>query len=262
MKQKGVNMASTTVQSIVRAFEILESLAEEKEGLGVTEISKRVGFHKSTVHRLLNTMAEMGYIEQNQDTGAYRLGLKFIELCSLYLNNVELKTEAQPYLRDLSALTGQPVHLATLVDGEAVYIDKIEQYNNIRMYSAIGKRIPLHCTAVGKVLLSDKSPDHIRKLLGKDKLTSYTPNTLTELDQILEEINQVKKLGWAKDDEEHEEGIRCIAAPIYDYRKQIIAAVSTSGNKNIISPHRDEEIAQYVIKAASDISKRMGYTEG
>jgi DNA-binding IclR family transcriptional regulator len=250
------------VQSIVRAFEILETLAVERDGLGVTEISKRAGLHKSTVHRILNTMAEMGYIEQNQDTGAYRLGLKFIELCSLYLNNVELKTEAQPYLRNLSAQTGQPVHLATLGDQAAVYIDKIDHYNNIRMYSAIGKRIPLYCTAVGKVLLSDKSSDYIRKLLGKNKLISYTPNTLTDLDQILEEINEVKKLGWARDNEEHELGIRCIAAPIYDYRRRIIAAVSTSGNKNIISSDRDEEIAGYVIKAASDISKRMGYTEG
>jgi len=255
-------MAANTVQSIDRAFEILETLAIEREGLGVTEIGKKVGLHKSTVHRILNTMAERGYIEQNQDTGAYRLGLKFIELCSLYLNNVELKTEAQLYLRNLSALTGQPVHLATLVDGAAVYIDKIEQYNNIRMYSAIGKRIPLHCTAVGKALLSDKSPEYIRKLLDQNQLTSFTPNTLTDLDQILEEINRVKELGWAKDDEEHEVGIRCIAAPIYDYRRRIIAAVSTSGNKNIISSDKDEEIAQYVIKAARDISKRMGYTEG
>jgi len=255
-------MASNTVQSIDRAFEILETLAVEREGLGVTEIGKRVGLHKSTVHRILNTMAERGYIEQNQETGAYRLGLKFIELCSLYLNNVELKTEAQPYLRNLSALTGQPVHLATLVDKEAVYIDKIEHYSSIRMYSAIGKRIPLHCTAVGKVLLSDKSPGYIRKLLGEDELTAYTPKTLTDLEQLLEEINRVKKLGWARDDEEHEVGIRCIAAPIYDYRRQIIAAVSTSGNKNIISPDRDEEIALYVIKAASDISKRLGYIEG
>ncbi|NLI60948.1 MAG: IclR family transcriptional regulator [Clostridiales bacterium] len=254
-------MSSNTVQSVDRAFEILETLAIEKDGLGVTEIGKRVGLHKSTVHRLLNSMAERGYIEQNQDTGAYRLGLKFIELCSLYLNHVELKTEAQPYLRNLSVLTGQPVHLATLIEGEAVYIDKIENYHNIRMYSSIGKRIPLHCTAVGKILLSDKNTSYIQEIFVKNELTSYTPNTLTDLNQILEEIGKVKRLGWAKDDEEHEVGIRCIAAPVYDYRRRIIAAVSTSGNKEIIYPDRDEEIARYVIRAASDISKRMGYTE-
>ena len=253
-------MSTKMVQSIDRAFQILETIGVEKDGLGVTEIAKRVGLHKSTVHRLLNSMVDIGYIEQNHETGAYRLGLKFIELCSLYLNNVELKTEAQPYLRNLSILTGQPVHLATLIDGAAVYIDKIEKYNTIRMYSAIGRRIPLHCTAVGKVLLSDKSPDRIREILGGDKLTPCTPNSITDFDRLLEEVAQVRKFGWARDNEEHETGIRCIAAPIYDYRRQIIAAISTSGIKNIISPDRDEEIAQYVIEAASGISKRMGYT--
>lgn len=255
-------MSGKTVQSIDRAFEILETLAVEKDGLGVTEIGNRVGLHKSTVHRLLTSMEERGYIEQNQDTGMYRLGLKFVELCSLYLNSVELKTEAHPYLRNLSVLTGQPVHLATLVDGEAVYIDKIENYNDIRMYSAIGKRVPLHCTAVGKILLSDKDLPQIQELLGHQELPKFTPNTIEDLGQLLEEINEIKKMGWARDDEEHELGIRCIAAPIYDYRKRIIAAVSASGNKNIISPHRDLEIAQYVLKAAGDISKRMGYTGG
>jgi IclR family KDG regulon transcriptional repressor len=253
-------MSGKTVQSIDRAFEILETLAVERDGLGVTEIGNRVGLHKSTVHRLLTSMENRGYIEQNQDTGMYRLGLKFVELCSLYLNNVELKTEAHPYLRNLSMLTGQPVHLATLVDGEAVYIDKIENYNSIRMYSAIGKRVPLHCTAVGKVLLMDKDIAYIRELLGNNELVAYTPNTITDFQQLLKEIQKVQKAGWARDDEEHEEGIRCIGAPIYDYRNRIIAAISTSGNKNIISPDKDLEIAQYVLSASTDISKRMGYT--
>lgn len=255
-------MSEKTVQSIDRAFEILETLAVEKDGLGVTEIGNRIGLHKSTVHRLITSMAERGYIEKNRDTGMYRLGLKFVELCSLYLNNVELKTEAQPYLRNLSRQLGQPVHLATLLDGEAVYIDKIENFNSIRMYSAIGKRIPVHCTAVGKVLISEQDSDEIIKFLEGKELTANTENTITDLGQLLKEIAEVKKMGWARDDEEHEVGIRCIAAPIYDYRKRIIAAISTSGDKNIVSPHRDKEIVQYVLNAASSISKRMGYTGG
>jgi len=253
-------MAERTVQSIDRAFQILEVLALEKNGLGVTEIGNRVGLHKSTVHRLLTAMAERGYIEKNQDTGMYKLGLKFIELCSLYLNNIELKTEAQPYLRQLVTLSTQPVHLATLVDGEAVYIDKVESYNSIRMYSAIGRRVPVHCTAVGKALLSGKNESEIRKMLENKELAAFTSNTITNLEQLLQEVAEVKQRGWAEDDEEHEEGIRCIAAPIYDYRKQVIAAISTSGHKNIISKERTQEIVQYVTNAARDISRRMGYT--
>ncbi|HZJ83294.1 MAG TPA: IclR family transcriptional regulator [Clostridia bacterium] len=255
-------MSGKTVQSIDRAFEILETLALEKNGLGVTEIGNKVGLHKSTVHRILTSMGYKGYIEQDPDTGMYRLGLKFVELSSLYLNSVELKTEAQPYLRNLSAQTTQSVHLATLVDGEAVYIDKVESYNNIRMYSAIGKRVSVHCTAVGKALLSGKSLTQIKALLEGRELMALSPNTITNLDTLLEEILVVGQRGWAEDDEEHEVGIRCIAAPIFDYRNRIIAAISTSGNKNIISPERTQEISQYVMNAAKDISKRMGYTGG
>lgn len=257
------NIAPTNrVQSIDRAFEILETLAVEKDGLGVTEIGNRVDLHKSTVHRLLTSMSHKGYIEQNSDTGMYRLGLKFVELCSLYLNSVELKTEAQPYLRNLSVQTTQPIHLATLVDSEVVYIDKVESYNNIRMYSAIGKRVPIHCTAVGKALLLDKGLTEIKEMLGDKELREYSPNTITNPDRLLEEINRAKQKGWTVDNEEHEIGIRCIAAPIYDYRNRIIAAISTSGNKNIISIEKTHELSQYVMKAAEDISQRMGYISG
>ncbi len=248
-----------SVQSIDRAFDILEVLATQKDGLGVTEIARRVGLHKSTVHRLLTSMASRGYIEKNDTNNSYRLGLKLVELCSLYLNSLELKTEAQPYLRKLSALTGQPVHLAIADDGEAVYIDKIESFNTIRMYSAIGKRIPLYCTAVGKVLLMGMEDWEIRELFKDKEFIPHTANTLRKIEELMDEIQKVREGGWAVDNEEHEEGIRCIAAPIYDYRNEIIAGVSTSGLKTIFTPDRDEEIAGYVVDAAVNISKRMGY---
>ena len=150
-------MEKATVQSIDRALSIVEALAGEKEGLGVTEISTRVGLHKSTVHRLLSALGERGYVEQRSG-GAYRLGMKIVELSSLYLNQVELKTEAQPYLRRLLQLTKQPVHLAMLEGLEIIYIDKIETIHSIRMYSQIGRRSPALCTASGKALLSGLPP--------------------------------------------------------------------------------------------------------
>ena len=250
-----------SVQSIDRAFDILEALATQKVGLGVTEIARRIGLHKSTVHRLLTSMASRGYIEKNEATSSYRLGLKLVELCSLYLNSLELKTEAQPYLRRLAALTTQPVHLAIADDGEAVYIDKIESFNTIRMYSAIGKRVPLYCTAVGKVLLMDKEDWEIEELFKDKEFIPHTSNTLLTTDKLIAEIHQVREKGWAVDNEEHEEGIRCIAAPVYDYRNKIIAGVSTSGLKTIITPERDKEIAGYVVDTALNISRRMGYNQ-
>lgn len=254
-------MEKATVQSIDRALSILEVLAAEKDGLGVTEASLRVNLHKSTVHRLLSALCERGYVEQRAD-GNYRLGMKFVELSSLYLNQVELKTEAQPYLRKLLQQSTQPVHLAVLEGADVIYIDKVETIHSIRMYSQIGRRVPAYCTSMGKVLLSGLYDADIRARMSAVDYHAYTLNTITGLDQLLHEIEKVRMRCWAVDDEEYEMGIRCIGAPIRDYRGQIIAAVSTSGLKKIISPARDEEIAQYVKETALSISQRLGYVQG
>ena len=237
-------MEKATVQSIDRALSIIEALAGEKEGLGVTEISTRVGLHKSTVHRLLSA-----------------LGMKIVELSSLYLNQVELKTEAQPYLRRLLQLTKQPVHLSMLDGLEIVYIDKIETIHSIRMYSQIGRRSPALCTASGKALLSGLPDAELCERIRSTKLPTYTSRSITDPEALIKEVRLTRQRGWSRDDQEHEPGIRCIAAPIYDYRGNIIAAVSTAGLKQIITPARDEEIAGFVMDAALSISRRMGYRD-
>jgi len=252
-------VAEKSVQTLDRALDILELLATETKGLGVTDISVRIGLHKSTVHRLLNALSKRGYVEKNNIYGTYQLGLKIVEISSIHLNNIELKTEAAPFLRKLASESTQPVHLATLIDGEVTYIEKVETLNSIRMYSQIGKRVPIHCTAVGKALLMNRSEEEIEEMLKDRELNKYTSKTITNVKQLIQQISEAKLRGWAMDDGEHEENIRCIAAPIYDYRGDIIAAVSTSGSSNIISPEKDEEISQYVVKAAKEISKRMGH---
>ncbi|MDK2799211.1 MAG: IclR family transcriptional regulator, regulon repressor [Clostridiales bacterium] len=252
-------MAEKGVQTLDRALDILELLAIQRTGMGVTQIANLLGLHKSTVHRLLNALGERGYVEKNIDFGTYQLGLKVVEISSIHLNSIELKTEAAPYLRKLASESTQPVHLATFVDGEVTYIEKVETFNTIRMYSQIGKRVPVHCTAVGKALLTGLSDNEIEDILKKYDLRQFTSNTLKSIEEILKQVKEAKQRGWAVDDEEHEEGIRCIAAPIYDYRGKVIAAVSTSGSKNIISKTRDSEISEYVVEAAQKISKRMGY---
>ncbi len=247
------------VQSVERTFDILEVLSQEKDGLGLTEIGKKVGLHKSTVFRLLSSLAEKGYIEKNPKTANYRLSLKFIELCSTFLNNLELKTEALPFLKKLASLTTQAVYFAILDGWEVIYIEKVETFESIRKYDIIGKRAPGYCTALGKSLLSGLSEDEIRERLQGIPLTAYTPNTITSLDRLIQEVDLVRARGWSEDNEEYEAGLRCIASPIYDYRNCVIAAVSTSGPKNIISKDRDEGISQHVMDAAKDISKSMGY---
>ena len=255
----GVKMKS--VQTLDRALDILELLAVEEKGLGVTAIGQLIGLHKSTVYRLLSALGERGYVEKNADYSTYQLGMKVVEISSIHLNSIELKTEAAPYLRTLAGESTQPVHLATLVGDEVMYIEKVETVNTIRMYSQIGKRVPIHCSAVGKSLMTGLLDWEIQALLSNNKvLEKYTPNTLTDAEEILAQVRKSRDVGWTVDDEEHESGIRCIAAPIYDYRGKVIAAVSTSGPVTIITRDKDEEICQYVKKAAKGISKRMGYT--
>jgi len=249
---------SNTVQALDRALEILEALATEGRGLGVTELGQKVGLHKSTVHRMLSTFAERGYVEKNSHDDRYKLGIKVIDLGSIYLNNIELKTEALPFLRDLREKSRQPVHLAILENGQVVYIDKVDVISSIRMYSQIGRRVPVHSTALGKVMTANLSAGEIEEILSARDLVKITEKTITDRNKFMEELKKAKQKGYAMDDEENEEGVRCVAAPIVDYRGKAIAAVSTSGILEEFTYERLEEIKEYVLETARQISIRMG----
>jgi len=247
------------VQSIDRVFDILELLSVKHEGLSLTEISRRLELPTSTVFRLLSVLRSRNYIEKNDSTNVYRLGLGFVELTSLYLSNIELKTEAQPYLRNLSQTTGQVVFMGTEQDGELVYIDKYEQFNEIRNYCFIGQRRPLYCTALGKTLLTGFSDEDIRELYSDQKLEPKAPNTITDVEQLIEEIHKTGARGYSIDDQEMEADMWCVAAPVYDYRGIIIAAVSTSWD---LGSHKDadrDKNIEFVVKTAMNISIRMGF---
>lgn len=253
-------MAEKGVQVIDRVFDILELLAVESKGLGVSEIARRLGLNKSTAHRILGGITDRGYLEKTED-GIYSLGIQFVELSSRRLSNIELATEAKPYLSELTNIIRQSSHLAILDGSDAVYIDKVEVVHNLRLYSQIGKRIPIYCSALGKSLLLDECDEVILERLNECKFEKKTSTTLQNPEAVLKEIKASKKRGWTIDDEEHDAGIRCIAAPIYDYRGKIIATISTAGPSNAISKDRDEEIGGLVAKYAFLVSKRLGYIE-
>jgi DNA-binding IclR family transcriptional regulator len=248
------------VQSLDRAFDILELLSKEQRGLGLTQIATRVELHKATVHRLLAAMRERGYIDKAPD-GSYRLGLGFVDLTSLYLNRLELKTEAQPVLHDLLSHTGNTTFLAMEQDGQVVYLDKQESFESLRKYSIIGRRAPIHCTSLGKALLVGWSPERIRDLPTRHELARFTKNTNTDIERLVAEIEITRARGWSLDDEEYEDGIRCLGAPVRDYRGAVIAALSTSGKTDMVPPGKVEETGLQVARAAADLSARMGYRD-
>lgn len=252
-------MAVTGVQALERAFDILDILSLEPEGLGVTQIAERAALHKSTAHRIVSALAERGYIEKSPNGNLYRIGLKMVDIASVYLNNVELKTEARPFLRDLTQKTGFTSHLAILDGMSAVYIDKVDMEQHIRLYSQIGRRIPTHCSALGKCLLSGLPANELDERLKNYPFTVFTEHTLTGASELCIQVNRVRVDGYAIDDEEHDPGIRCLASPVFDYRGKVAAAVSVAGPVGNLPQKRVPEAAALVMQTAAEISVRMGF---
>ena len=216
--------------TVLKAIDILNMLAVRP--MTPAEICKALNLNKSTVHRLLYTLEYSGYIEKTQDMRNYRLGIKLVQLCSLRINDIELVTEAKPFLVKLVSEINQTVHLAVMSENRAMFIDKINTVNTIRMYSEIGKSIPLHCSAIGKALLLDKSDEEVLDILQKTGMQRFTSDTLTDPNALLQQLHVGRMKGFTIDNFEHEENVCCIAAPIYDYRHQIIAAISTAALKS------------------------------
>lgn len=247
-----------SVQSVDRVLDIIEVLSTEQDGLGVTTIANKVGLHKSTAHRLLTTLANRGYVAKTGE-GNYKIGLKLIEAVSCYINSLELQTEARPYLMQLTGELGLTSHLGILDRDMVVYIEKMDVVSSIRMYSQIGLRMHSYCSSLGKCLLSNYSKEELNGIMKDCSFIRFTNNTIGSMEELHKEINKVRKQGWAMDNEEYEIGHRCIGAPIYDYKGDIIAAISASGPKNLIKDDRILEVANAVKKAALELSRSMGY---
>jgi IclR family KDG regulon transcriptional repressor len=252
-------MSDNSVQTLSRALDILETLALSSTGMGVTEVGQRLNLHKSTAHRLLNALVSRGYVEKIEGRGSYRLGLKVVEISSLRLNHIELKTEAAPFLRALATQNEVSVHLGLMSGNDVVYIDKVEPRASIRMYSQIGKRVPPYCTALGKAMHFDKNRKELLEISSLFEFEPFTSRTILGPEAFADEVLASAKRGWSVDDEEHEIGIRCIGAPIRDYRSIIIAALSATGDTAHCSAEKDKSLAQAVIKTSIEISLRMGY---
>lgn len=247
-----------SVQSVDRVLDIIEVLSTEHDGIGVTAIAKRVGLHKSTVHRLLATLTARGYLSRT-DEGNYKIGLKLIEAVSCYINSLELQTEARPYLVQITGELGLTSHLGVLDKDMVVYIEKMDVVSSVRMYSQIGLRMHAYCSSLGKCLLSNYSKEELDGIMKDCSFIRFTNNTIGSMEELHKEMAKVRRLGWAMDNEEYEIGHRCVGAPIYDYKGDIIAAISASGPKNLLNDDRIESVSGYVMKVATELSRSMGY---
>lgn len=252
-------MAGDSIQSIDRALDIIEVLSAESSGLGVTEIASRIHLPKSTTSRIISTLAARGYLSRNA-VGNYQIGLKLISAVSCYINSLELQTEARPYVAKITGELGLTCHLGMLDGSEVVYIEKMDVFSNVRLYSQIGIHVPSYSCSLGKCLLSNYSAADVRRLMTGVRFERFTDRTIGSVEELIADLDRVRKRGWAIDDEESEIGHRCLGTPIYDYRGDIIAAISASGPTGIFTKDRIEPVAAYMKAQAMEISRSMGYT--
>ncbi|MFP3918748.1 IclR family transcriptional regulator [Lysinibacillus telephonicus] len=251
-----------TVQSIERAFIILEHLSEHPNGMQITKLASETGLSKSTVHRLLATLIELQYVKKDMETDRYYISYRALYLTRNILSNSSLIPAAKPFLEKLANEINETVHLCVEENEEVVYIDKIESNQTIRMYSRIGSRAPMYCTGVGKMLLSGKDDEALREVISRIQFTKRTEYTILTPDDLLQEISAIRKSGYALDNIENEEGIRCIAAPIYDFSGKIIASFSISGPSTRVTMERiDKELAEKILDASRAISFQLGYVQ-
>ncbi|RAK16621.1 IclR family transcriptional regulator [Anoxybacillus vitaminiphilus] len=247
------------VKSVSRALDIIGIVSSEKNGLGVTEIAKQMDINKSSVYRILSTLVQYGYMEQDEETSRYKLGYKFLEMSSKLLESIDLRKEAKPYLQQLEKETNEVIHLVVYDQGEVIYIEKLEGTETLRMHSKVGKRAPMHCTAVGKAILAHLPSNVVLDILERKGMPKHTDKTITNQDEFLKELAQVKQKGYALDLEENEYGIRCIAVPIFDHAGKVVAAVSISGPTIRMTDERIKQLQPRMLQIGKQISARLGY---
>jgi IclR family KDG regulon transcriptional repressor len=247
------------VMSTQKALGILEVLCKEGEK-GVTELVKKVGLGKSNVHRLLATLSHLGYVEQDPTTSKYSPSLKTYELGNAVVNRTGLLPIVHPYLEELGEQFHETNNLAILDRGDVIYIDKVESPESLRMDIKIGSRVPAYCTALGKVLLAFLGEPEFRKFMKSQKLAHRTKKTVTSLAELKRNLQQVQTQGYAIDDEELYEGVRCIAAPIRGCNGKVIAAISIAGPSIRMNHDQLAQLKVPLLAAAKEICKKLGYS--
>jgi DNA-binding IclR family transcriptional regulator len=261
----GRTRPSNLVQTIERASFILDILGQSPQGISIKDLSDRMHLPKGTTHRLLSSLSYFGYVRQDQNTKHYFLGFKLVELGNLLLGQLDLRKEAEPFLRDLAERTRETVHLVILDGSEIVYLDKLEtepHTGGLRMASRVGSRNPAHSCAVGKVLMAHLPAEALARAVEEKGLPKRTANTITDFNQLKDHMALVRKQGYAIDDEENERGIRCVGAPIFNEAGRVVAAISVSGPAfRVTKKAVQERLKKEVMATAHRISRKLGFTQ-
>jgi IclR family acetate operon transcriptional repressor len=247
------------VPAVERAVIILQLLAHEPDGLTISQITHRLAVPKSTVFTILTTLKQYRLVERVEETGQFRLGMELFTLGSTVVERLNVRATAYPVLKRLAQQTGLTTHLGIIDRGEVIYIEKIEGQGPIKISSAVGRRMGVHCTALGKAMLAQLPQSELQLILDRSDLPQRTPNTLNSVELLRADLARTQERGYSFDDEENELGIRCLGAPIYNHRHEVSCALSASGPRDRITSANIDELARQVREAAQEISQNLGY---
>ena len=246
------------VNSVSRAAIILEYLSEN-DNRGLADIAKSLGIPKSSTHAILLTLQHYKIIERDERTKQFHLGIKLIELGNRAQIELDICRISKPYLNGINKKTGETVHLTVLDYDEVLYVDCVESQKRLRTYSVIGVKAPLYCTSVGKAILAFQNTEYINRIIKDKGLSKITEYTITSKKNFLKELNDIRTQGYAVDNMEHEDHLRCIGAPIYNSRGEVFASISISGPTQRNTLEKIPEFADIVLTATEEISRKLGW---
>lgn len=249
------------IQSLDRGLQLLEIISLASEPMGLPELADLLEVDRSTVHRLLGTLQQRNYVFQDSQSKRYSLGMRVIELSRRALDSINFRAIAKPYLKSLSKETGESTNLFILTNDHAVCVDYEASPSPLAVSNDIGIIYIMHATAGGKVLLAFMPEQLSLKIIKGSSLESFTPRTITDPNSLQMHLLQIREQGFALDDEERYIGVRCIAAPIFDHTRKVIAGISMSGPASRVTLERVHVLSKFVVQTADDISAALGYTK-
>ncbi len=250
------------IKSVSNALDILEVFTGDQAELGVSELGKRLSLHKNNVFRLLATLELRGYIEQNKITENYRLGMKPLELGKAFQRHSGLTSQTKEVLKSLVSACNETASVGVFRGGQVIYIDVEETTKSVRIVSRLGAVLPAYCTSIGKVLLAFKSEKEIYSFLKEMPLKSYTRQTVTDTQVLLHQFDQIRRQGYAIDNEEFEESVKCIAVPVRDHTLNVVAGLSISGPAHRLTESRiQEELIPLILSAGKRLSRKLGFNK-
>ena len=256
----GVGASAGGLSTVRNAARLLKVFRSREADLGVSELARRLGLGKSTVHRMLTTLVAEGLIEQDPRTGGYRLGIVMFELGQAVRVHMDLHAAVGQVLSELRAQTGESSQVGVLDGHEVVYVDRLESAHSLRLFTETGRRVPVHCTSSGKVLLAYLPEARRHAVLRAAPLTALTPHTITSREQLVAELARVRQRGWAEAINEREIGIASIAAPVRDVTGDVVAAISIGVPLARCSVMALRRLAPDYREAAEAASRRLGWS--